>query len=542
MKKLNTLLDLCKMLSTVKKNSIPKLRCLAGLTLISIIMLNALVLSGCSSDISATNVSSNNMLDTLANETVEEQTHQGIPSSSDVYLSSNYSSVSFDISSSQTANASSSSLESFSSGLEEGSLSYESSSSAKSSSSKRNSPEISGGYLIDNRDENTYKLITIDEQTWFAENLKYLSDSSWCYNNSLDSCEKYGRLYQWHSVMDVPKEYNESYYNSSVDRERKDRGLCPIGWHLPNLNDWSMLLNSIDSLNVFQGLFLKSNELWKESGNGYNTYGFNVYPAGYYNQGMFGDVGYTATFWSSVESLDDKRKATAIRLSSSKNSVRVFDLIKKEGVSVRCVADGRVDGVQKVDVVKKIYGDSVDYAGHKYPTVKIKDQTWFAENLVIDVESSECPDGGDCSRGRIYQWHSAMNVDERFDRAFATTIIKEPHQGICPSGWHIPSKNEWDELTSNVIGGNGMAGVYLKSSSWNTSVKSVTNVDLYGFNFLPVNIITSGYGYNKAYAWSITEKDGDQAYIRGVYSSDMFFDEDYDLKSRKWFVRCIKDK
>lgn len=34
MKKLNTLLDLCKMLSTVKKNSIPKLRCLAGSTLI----------------------------------------------------------------------------------------------------------------------------------------------------------------------------------------------------------------------------------------------------------------------------------------------------------------------------------------------------------------------------------------------------------------------------------------------------------------------------------------------------------------------------
>jgi uncharacterized protein (TIGR02145 family) len=387
-----------------------------------------------------------------------------------------------------------------------------------------------------------YKLITIGEQTWFAENLKYISDSSWCYNNSLDSCKKYGRLYQWHSAMNISNEYIEKLYNSSMDLEKKDRGLCPIGWHLPNLNDWDILLSNIDSLNTIQGLLLKSTNYWKYPGNGYNTYKFNAYPAGYYyNRGLFAGVGNNTTFWTSIEDFEDERIAKSIRISSNDNKVSRYDLEKKEGVSVRCISDATVSGVEKINIVKKEYSDSVEYAGHKYPTVVINEQVWFAENLIIETDASECPDDGDCSNGRVYQWHSAMNIDENFDEEFATSIVNEPHQGICPSGWHIPSKNEWDKLASSVIGGNEMAGVYLKSSTWKAELQTITNVDLYGFNMVPINIKTSGYGHGTAYAWSITEKDGNLAYIRGGYPSDKFLDEDYVKKSKKHLVRCIKD-
>jgi len=159
-----------------------------------------------------------------------------------------------------------------------------------------------------------------------------------------------------------------------------------------------------------------------------------------------------------------------------------------------------------------------------YGTVKIGNQTWMAENFNCEVDGSKCygNDLANCvTYGRLYDWATAKEV--------------------CPSGWHLPSDDEWDELMTTV-GGSSNAGTKLKATSgWNNSG---SGTDEYGFSALP-----GGYGFGTSFSsvgdggswWSTTEGGSSRAYLRGM-------DYDYSSVSRYNFsktdlfsVRCLQD-
>ena len=115
--------------------------------------------------------------------------------------------------------------------------------------------------------------------------------------------------------------------------------------------------------------------------------------------------------------------------------------------------------------VLSYFNDTLNYGtlkdlrdGKTYKTIDIEGSgTWMAENLNFRDEknyynlrnsiSCDPKDDSECSHfGTVYSWTAAMDIDGKWDYESAVkmgNIIKTPHQGICPDGWHIPTSDEW---------------------------------------------------------------------------------------------------
>jgi len=175
--------------------------------------------------------------------------------------------------------------------------------------------------------------VKIGTQTWMAQNLNYVVDSSWCYANSADSCVKYGRLYQWASAMDTSTTYDTSLLNAA----RPHQGICPTGWHVPSDAEWTKLTDTILSSSTAVTV-LRSTEGWlgNPTDTGTDVYGFHVLPSGsgHYN-GAFSDYPSIAYFWSSSEFSASIAWNRDITIGDA--SVDRYYGVKSDGFSTRCL-------------------------------------------------------------------------------------------------------------------------------------------------------------------------------------------------------------
>jgi uncharacterized protein (TIGR02145 family) len=195
--------------------------------------------------------------------------------------------------------------------------------------------------------------------------------------------------------------------------------------------------------------------------------------------------------------------------------------------------------------------------GKMYHTVKIGTQCWMAENLKTgaminglqeqtnnatiekycynDLESN-------CSiYGGLYQWNEMMQY------------VNTPGvQGICPTGWHIPTDLEWTTLTA-FLGGKTVAGGKVKSTGtieagtglWLSPNTGATNES--GFTAVPGGYRDPDGSFSLIGShgiwWSSfkDEENVDYAWRRGVtYNLNVLFQGSYP-KNSGYSVRCLRD-
>ena len=170
-----------------------------------------------------------------------------------------------------------------------------------------------------------------------------------------------------------------------------------------------------------------------------------------------------------------------------------------------------------------VFKDSRD--GKTYKTVKIGKQVWMAENLNYKMEGSYCYKNDEtyCENyGRLYEWEAAMKA--------------------CPEGWHLPTKEEFETLMSNV-GGKKVAGKMLKSTTgW---YKDGHGVDMYGFNVLPAGTRIDGSKFRflglDALFWGATEGIMHAHYYLRLKCDYEGAYLDSSRENEAGSVRCVKD-
>ena len=199
-----------------------------------------------------------------------------------------------------------------------------------------------------------------------------------------------------------------------------------------------------------------------------------------------------------------------------------------------------------------VYGTPVTYEGETYNTVVIGTQTWMARNLNYNVSGSKCGNGSSLSDantatcdtyGRLYNWATAMALPSSCNSSLCASQVGAKHQGICPSGWHIPSDAEWTTLT-NYVGGASTAGTKLKSrEGWNSYSGVPSGSDTYGFAALPGGYLGNMFSDvgNKGYWWSASVDYAYFAYHRNLPNFDEGVSRSSTRKSNLQSVRCLQD-
>ena len=214
-----------------------------------------------------------------------------------------------------------------------------------------------------------------------------------------------------------------------------------------------------------------------------------------------------------------------------------------------------------------------DIDGNTYNTVQIGNQCWMKENLrttryangtSIAFGSSAStttayryyPDNNSSNvstYGYLYNWPAVMG------NSSSSSANPSGVQGICPTGWHVPSDAEWTQLIDYVgsqteyqcnSSSSKIAKALASTTGWNSSTftcavgnnPSANNAT--GFSALPAGYYGNGYYNhfgNNAFFWSASVSGVYNAYCRNLYYNDASVLRTNYYTYYGFSVRCLRD-
>ena len=179
-----------------------------------------------------------------------------------------------------------------------------------------------------------------------------------------------------------------------------------------------------------------------------------------------------------------------------------------------------------------------DRDGQVYKYTTIGNQIWMAENLNYDSPHSYCYEGIDNFCEIFGRFYSLMK-NEEFGQLDSNLVAS-----VCPTGWKIPSEEDWDILIQ--VMGNGdeeLAAERLKSQTyWGYLRKS--GIDACGFNVLPAGyalnfVAPERFGIDANFVSTPNFNSDVDYYNRNIYvESSVGY---VNLLGGKISIRCIKE-
>ena len=206
--------------------------------------------------------------------------------------------------------------------------------------------------FVDERNDRSYYYITIrgtnskgeaDSVTVMAENLSVgkmigsgLDQANdtlierYCYDRDTTNCDRYGGLYQWAEMMQLPSRCNTESCADLI--QENHQGICPDGWRLLTRDDFYIVLKSENAEHGIE-------DVRARGFGGYNYTGYSLVGAGYIWDRRLKALN-SSTYWyypEEAEGTDAVDCAPATGVSNTATGTSTFIQYKHHGFSVRCV-------------------------------------------------------------------------------------------------------------------------------------------------------------------------------------------------------------
>ena len=167
---------------------------------------------------------------------------------------------------------------------------------------------------LEDIEKNQYQIINIGDQSWMERNLMTVLDPSgqavkvfWPAEDST-TAYSFGALYDFETACTI----------------------CPIGWHLPDMEEWKKLDHQLRD----EGIRVKDKNFWQEK----EGPSFMIRPAGYGTEGEYNDLFMErAILWTSTSTAEGEAMAAVVERGS--DTIRFAPQHMEYGFSVRCIKD-----------------------------------------------------------------------------------------------------------------------------------------------------------------------------------------------------------